>query len=160
MGVRAHSVTAAVDPKIVWERWTDPDLWVTDDPLLAKAKLNGPLAKGAVGMVRTTRGARSAFKIVEVDRQQMRFVTESKLALATVTIERELTRPEVDADPVGGADAPAEPVEVDPNLRVLTHRIIIKGPLAKLWDRLIGKRMSTGLPEQLANITAVAALED
>lgn len=157
MGVHAHSVTAAVDPKIVWERWTDTDNWPLDDPACEKAQLNGPLAKGALGWTKP-RGSRRkvSFRIVEVDRQKMRFTVESRLPLGTLTFEHLLDRPEVEPMPDGlvGED----PAELDPDLRVLTHRVTIKGPLAKLWDRIVGRPIADGLPTVLDNIVAASAL--
>lgn len=101
MGVHAQSATATVDPSIVWERWTEPEYWPQDDPSILRAKRNGPLAKGAVGVLRWKKGGRSTYRIVEVDRSALRFVTETKLPLATVTYERELARPEVVSDAEG-----------------------------------------------------------
>ena len=152
MGVHAQSVTATVDPSIVWERWTEPEYWPQDDPSILRAKRNGPLAKGAVGVLRWKKGGRSTYRIVEVDRSALRFVTEIKLPLATATCARELTRPEVEGSDAEGA------VDVDPDARVLTHRITIKGPLAKVWDRFIGRPMAAELPKVLDNIIAAASV--
>ena len=101
--------------------------------------------------MRWKKGGRSTYRIVEVDRSALRFVTETKLPLATVTYERELARPEVVSDAEGSAD-------VDPDARVLTHRITIKGPLAKVWDRIIGRPMAAELPKVLDNIIAAASV--
>lgn len=152
MGVHAQSATATVDPSIVWERWTEPEYWPQDDPSILRAKRNGPLAKGAVGVLRWKKGGRSTYRIVEVDRSALRFVTETKLPLATATCSRELTRPEVEGSDAEGA------VAVDPDARVLTHRITIKGPLAKVWDRFIGRPMAAELPKVLDNIIAAASV--
>ena len=152
MGVHAQSVTATVDPSLVWERWTEPEFWPQDDASILRAKRNGPLAKGAVGVVRWKKGGRSTYRIVEVDRSALRFVTETKLPLATATCARELTRPEVEGSDAEGA------VDVDPDARVLTHRLTIKGPLAKVWDRFIGRPMAAELPKVLDNIIAAASV--
>ncbi|MBB1496125.1 hypothetical protein J4N02_01895 [Propioniciclava sp. MC1595] len=152
MGVHAQSATATVDPSIVWERWTEPEYWPQDDPSILRAKRNGPLAKGAVGVLRWKKGGRSTYRIVEVDRSALRFVTETKLPLATATYARELTRPEVEGSDAEGA------VDVDPDARVLTHRLTIKGPLAKVWDRFVGRPMAAELPGVLDSIIAAASV--
>lgn len=143
MGVHAHSVTGKLDPAIVWERWTDPGHWSNDDPRIARAALNGPVAKGAGGIVRPKKGLPWAFHIAEEDRQQMRFTIESKLPLAVLALEYELTRPDESADP---------------DIRELTHRVTITGPLARLWDRLFGRTIARGLPTVLDNIVAAASV--
>ena len=112
MGVHAQSATATVDPSIVWERWTEPEYWPQDDPSILRAKRNGPLAKGAVGVLRWKKGGRSTYRIVEVDRSALRFVTETKLPLATVTYERELARPEVVSDAEGAVDVDPKDVRM------------------------------------------------
>lgn len=143
MGVHSHSVTAELDPSVVWARWTDVEGWPTDDPGVTRARLNGPLARGAVGMVERAGGPKLSFRIVEVDRQRLRFVNESRPLLVTIRSERTLTRPE---------DA------ADPNAWVLTHRVTITGPLAKVWDRLVGRPIAEQLPTVLDNIAAAAAV--
>ena len=157
MGVHAHSVTAAVDPTIVWQRWTDTDTWPLDDPACEKDQLNGPLAKGALGWTKPRRSRRKvSFRLVEVDRQKMRFALEARLPLGTLTFDHCLDRPQPEPTPDGqvGEDL----AELDPDLRVLTHRVIIKGPLAKLWDRLVGRPIAAGLPTVLNNVVDAAAL--
>lgn len=140
MGVHEHTVRASVDPKVVWERWTNTDLWPSDDPAVAKAKLNGPVAKGALGMVRWN-GRKATFRIVEVDRQKMRFGIEAKALLATLRVDHLLDQ-----------------VEGEGELREFTHRLTITGPLARLWDRLVGRRIADGMPTVMGNIVGVASL--
>ena len=152
MGVHSHTVVAEVEPSVVWERWTNVEAWPADDPGVAKARLNGPLALGALGWVRLSGGRRKhTFRIVEVDRMKMRFVVESRVALATVRHVRTLER----LDPVAASGADDAP---DPNTWALTHRLIIKGPLAGLWDRLIGRRFADELPTVMERVAAAAAL--
>lgn len=141
MGVHEHSMTAAVDPAVVWERWTDPEHWASDNPWIARAKLNGPVAKGATGLVRLTSKRRWPFTITEADRQKMRFVTESKLPLATMRLEYTLDRH-----------------DEHPDERVLTHRVVLTGPLAKLYDRIFGRRLAEVVEAQVSNIAAAAGV--
>ena len=152
MGVHSRSVTAAVDPAAVWERWTDVEHWPVDDPDLIKARLNGPLAKGATGWIQPRGGFKTPFKLVEVDRGAMRFVLETRLPLAQLTFEHTLERPADDPDL-------HEPLaEVEPDARVLTHTATITGPFAKLWDRIVGRSFLKGLPTVLTNIVRAAAV--
>lgn len=151
MGVHSHTVVADVDPTAVWDRWTNVEEWPVDDPGLGKARLNGPLAKGALGWVRRAGERRKhTFRIVEIDRMKLRFVVESKVLLATVRYVRTMERPHPAAESSGSDVLP------DPDAWALTHRIIIKGPLARLWDRLVGRRLADELPTVVDNVVAAA----
>ena len=152
MGVHSRSITAAVDPKVVWQRWANVENWPADDPDLAKARLNGPLVKGAIGWLQPKGGLKTQFKLVEVDRQKNRFSLETKLPLAVLTFEHSLHRPEHRADEHEAL------AELDPGAWVLTHSLTITGPLARLWDRIVGRSFTKGLPTVLANIVRAAAL--
>ncbi|MDO5535127.1 MAG: hypothetical protein Q4F65_10805 [Propionibacteriaceae bacterium] len=150
MGVHSHSITAAVDPSVVWARWTDVENWPLDDPDISKAQLNGPVAKGAIGFIVPRGGFRTPFKLVEVDRQNLRFSLETKLPLAVSLFEHTLTRPVDDPD-LHESDA-----ELDPDAWVLTHTLTISGPLSRLWDRIVGRSFTRGLPTVLNNIVTAA----
>ena len=154
MSERSHSVTAAVDHRVVWEHWTNTDHWPADNPLVAKAQINGPLAKGAVGIVYPVGGRRQGFRIIEADQQNHRFTIRFALLLAYLTVEFSLERPEP-AD----ADAEASDAETaSPHDWVLTHKLIIKGPAAPLWDRLRGRAIAESFPGALAAIVDAAAV--
>lgn len=154
MAERSYSVTARVDPTIVWERWTNVELWPADDPDLEKAVLNGPLAKGALGWVKRRNRRKATFRITEVDRSNMVFTIEGRRPWATLTLEHTLTRPEPAA---GGGPDDAGVGGVDPDARVLTHRLTITGLMARLWDRVLGRAIGDGLPTVAQNIVRAAS---
>lgn len=160
MGVFTHSVTAAVDPTVVWEHWTDVEHWVVDDPAITRARLNGPVAKGATGVVRRN-GRRVSFRLALVDRQKVRFALESRFPMMVLRLDYALERPEERLDEgADGAEVGADADrEVDPALRVLTHTVTTRGPLAKVWDRLLIKKFAADQPAVMANIIAAAAVE-
>ncbi|MFP5416177.1 MAG: hypothetical protein ACLGHZ_04760 [Actinomycetes bacterium] len=142
MGVHSHTVVADIDPSAVWERWTNVEGWPIDHPGLDKAQLNGPLAKGALGWVRRPPSRRKrTFRIVEVDRRALRFVVEFKLVLATLRYERSLERPDAEAT----------------DNWALTHRVVITGAMAPVWDQVLGRRFMGELPTVMANIVAAAS---
>lgn len=152
MGVHSRSITAAVDPKEVWRRWTDVENWPAGDPRVIKARLNGPLTKGAIGWIQPKYGLKTPFKLVEVDRQKMRFTLETKLPLAVLDLAHSLDRPE-------HRENEHEPLAVlDPDAWVLTHTLTITGPLARLWDRILGRSFAKGLPTVLDTIVRAAAV--
>ncbi|MFV0451971.1 MAG: hypothetical protein ACK5LS_06970 [Propioniciclava sp.] len=136
--------TAALDPQIVWDRWTRIECWPVDSPNIARARLNGPVAQGALGWIKPTRGPRVSFRIADADRMAGHFAIEAKMFLGTLIIERELERAEVNA--AGQQEW------------TLTHRVTFRGLLARVWNRVVGRDLSSTLPGVLANVMAVAAL--
>ncbi len=181
MSERSHSVTAAVDHRLVWERWTNTDHWPTDHPFVARAQINGPLAKGAGGIVFPPRGRRQGFRIMEADQQRHRFAVRFALLLAYLTLEYSLERPQPSAsasDPApdeddelradgspdedaSDEDGPATEPDADtlsPDAWVITHKVVIKGPAARLWDRLRGRAIAASFPDAIATIVRTAAV--
>lgn len=157
MSKRSHSVTAAVDHRVVWEHWTNTDHWPADNPLVAKAQINGPLAKGAVGIVYPEGGRRQGFRIVEADQQNHRFTIRFRLLLAFLTVEFRLDRPEPSDADAPDADAP-DAEAPSPHTWVLTHALLFKGPAARLWDRLRGGAIAESFPGAMAAIVDAAAV--
>ena len=143
MIVHEHTLTARVDPSVVWDRWTQVEHWPVDDPFIVRAKLNGPIAKGAIGWVKAAKGPRTVFRFAEVDRMARRFVVQSALFLATITEEHEMTRVEETEDPHDWQ---------------ITQRLIFTGLLARAWNRYIGKDMAAQLPATLDRVVGAASL--
>ncbi|MFT3876183.1 MAG: hypothetical protein QM708_07165 [Propioniciclava sp.] len=170
-------MTASVDPRIVWEHFTNPERWALDSPYVAKAQLNGPVAKGAGGIVYPVGGRRQGFRVTEVE-QNRRFSIRFALLFAYLTVDFTLTRPEpAEAEESGGADAgtPAARAFEAPagdeanrddtdagtaasNVWVLTQAVSVKGPSAKVWDRLCGRAIAETMPATLAAIADAAAV--
>ena len=144
MIVHEYSMTAAVDPQVVWDRWTRIDSWPVDTPNIVRARLNGPVAQGAVGWVKPRRGPRMAFSITDADRTAGHFEIEAKPFLGRLVVERTLERDGLDGD--------------GQQLWELTHRVTFSGPLARLWNRIIGRNLDATLPGVVSNVAAVAAL--
>ena len=135
---RVFSLTAHVDPAAVWARWTDFDLWPVDDPALAKARLNGPLAQGSIGWVRLRPIGKVQVRIVRVDPQTHVLDVQSPLPQAIVHYDRALT--------------PAHD-----GAWTLTHTVRVTGPLARVWDVLVGRPLADRQPAVLARIAEAAA---
>lgn len=154
MSKRSHSVTAAVDHRVVWEHWTNTDHWPADNPLVAKAQINGPLAKGALGIVYPVGGRRQGFRIVVADQQNHRFAIRLRLLLAYLTVEFSLQRPQAGDAPDAATDAEGP----NPHLWVLTHTLLFTGPAARLWDRLRGRAIADSFPGAMAAIVDAAAV--
>lgn len=132
------SLTARVDPAVVWERWTDLGLWPVDDPALAKARLNGPLAQGSIGWVRLRPVGKVQVRIAHIDPQGHAFDLETPLPQAVLHYGHRLT-------PAGDDGW------------TLTHTVGFTGPLARLWDALVGRPLAERQPAVLAAIADAAS---
>lgn len=91
--VHEYALTAAVDPQVVWDRWTRIDAWPVDSPNVVRAQLNGPVAVGAVGWVKPRRGPKVSFRIVDANRMAGHFELLTRLLLGTMDVEREMSVP-------------------------------------------------------------------
>ncbi len=117
---------AGVSAEAVWERaYADASAWPRWNEALASARLDGPLAVGAVARVRFRTGLRLRFALVEVDAPRV-FTDESRLPGARMGHRHQL-------------DPTADGVR-------LTNTIYIDGPLARLWAPLLGPPARRGLP--------------
>lgn len=149
MIVHRYSLTAPVEPTAVWRHWVDVDHWPEYFPGLKTARLNGPVAVGAMGLVKPKRGGRWSFQIAEVDRSKKRFAIERKLLFATLRFSFALDRPE--EDDAAGATKPA-----NPDLWTATYTIQVKGALAKVHDRANARLIAEQF-ERLARRVAEAS---
>ena len=86
MIAHVFALTAPVEPSTVWRHWVDVDHWPNHFPGLKSARLNGPVAVGAVGLIKPDKGAKWSFRIAEVDRGKKRFAIERKLLFTTLRI--------------------------------------------------------------------------
>ena len=105
MIVHTYALTAPVSPSAVWRHWVDVDQWTDHFPGLASARLNGPVAIGAVGLIKPDRGPRWSFRISAVDRVKKRFAIERKVLFGVVRLEFALERPE-EAEDAAAFDPP------------------------------------------------------
>ena len=112
----------------IWDRaYADADAWPQWNPEIASARLDEPLALGAVARIRFRTGARIKFRVIEFDAGRL-FTDEARLPLARMG-HRHLLEPLPD----GGTR--------------LTNTIYLRGPLAGLWARVLGRRAAAALPD-------------
>ncbi len=114
------------DPQRVWDAaYADVSAYPHWNPEIAGAELDGPFALGTTIRIRFRTGLRMTFRIVELDRPRV-FTDEARLPLARMG-HRHVITPRGD-----GA--------------TLTNTIYVRGPLARVWALLVGRRAAAALP--------------
>ncbi len=126
-----------VSTQAIWDRaYADADAWPQWNPEIASARLDEPLALGAVARIRFRTGARIKFRVIEFDAGRL-FTDEARLPLARMG-HRHLLEPLPD----GGTR--------------LTNTIYLHGLLAGLWARVLGRRAAAALPDGQRQIAELA----
>ena len=120
----------------IWARaYADAAAWPVWNPGISAAVLHGPLALGARARIRFRTGARMTFTVVEHDDGRL-FTDEARLPLARMGHRHEL-------EPAGDGTR-------------LRNTIYVRGPLAWLWARVLGRRAAAALPASQEAIVALA----
>jgi Polyketide cyclase / dehydrase and lipid transport len=125
-------------PVAVWERaYADAGAWPRWNAELKRARLDGPLRRGAEARIVFHTGLRLRFRVVEFEQGRL-FTDEARLPGARIG-HRHL----VEATATGGSR--------------LTNTIYVDGALAPLWRRLLGPAAARTLPDaQRAAVTLAA----
>lgn len=131
------SLRTAASPEAVWRVWMDVPGWKAWDEGLKDARLaepGAPMKLGTRGTVTPKSGPDSAFAVTAFE-EGARYAFETRLPLATLTVERSIT-----------SRAPTE----------FRHDVSFSGPLAFLWSRLFGPGFRRALPPTLRAIGRIA----
>ena len=131
---RATAETTAT-PDAVWELWTDVERWKEWDRHVLWSRLDGPFAPGSKGEIKPAAGPKASFVLTEVVPER-RFTDCLRLPFATLEYQHELT-------------------PVAEGWRI-THRVQINGPLAFLFNRIIGRTIAAELPTAVRNLARLA----
>ncbi|MFH5207124.1 SRPBCC family protein [Antrihabitans sp. NCIMB 15449] len=119
-----YGVVTSASPEAVYNRWTTMATWSEDDPDLTWARVDGPVAVGATGKVKTS-GPAQRFTFTELEPNvAMNFAI--RLPLAVLSFPHRI-------------ETVADGVRV-------THGVHIDGPLAPLFGVAVGRKIARGLP--------------
>ena len=130
-----HSTVLA--PEAIWTRaYADADAWPRWNPEIVSARLDGALALGARARIRFRTGARMRFTVVEFEPGRL-FTDEARLPLARMGHRHEL-----------------QPTDMGTRMR---NTIYVRGPLAWLWSRILGRRAAAALPASQRAIVVLAS---
>lgn len=131
----ANTVETRAPAGRIWALWTDVERWPAWDTELAAASLDGEFAPGAAGSLKPRRGPSSRFVISALEpREGYTFTT--RLPLCELNVKRFLA-------------------SEDGRTR-FTHEVWFAGPLAFLFNRLLGPGYKRALPEVMENLRKIA----
>ena len=138
ISVTSAHVTSTAAPEAFFARWADTDTWPEWNTDTAWVRLDGPFATGSTGRLKPRGGPAVRFVLTSVIPGQ-ELVDTSLLPGARLVF-----RHTVRADPSGGCT-----VRVD---------VRLDGPLARVWNALLGKGFRASTQPDLDRLAA-AALE-
>ena len=122
-------------PEDVWRLWTDVAGWNRWDDDVQSSRLDGAFVAGARGLLKPKRGPAARFVLTHVE-PCVAFTNRSKLPLATLEFVHVLA--------------------IDGGETVVTHRVVMTGPLTFLFRRLVGTGIARGLPAAVARLARAA----
>jgi hypothetical protein len=129
-------VTSSAPPAAFFDRWAAMATWPEWSLDVEWVRLDGPFAQGATGTLKPKGGPKVRF-VVESLVQDKEFVDVSRLAGARLIFAHHIT------EAAGGGCT----VHV---------QISMSGPLAFLWNRILGKGLRTSIQPDLDRLARVA----
>ena len=134
------TITSAAAPADFFARWADMATWPEWNADTEWVRLDGPFVKGATGVLKPKGGPKTKFFISELTDTE--FTDVSKLVGARLTF-----RHVVSAGSVGSAGSAGTKVTVT---------VSLGGPLAFLWNGILGKGIAATLQRDLEALAAAA----
>jgi Polyketide cyclase / dehydrase and lipid transport len=135
MTLGTAQTTSSAAPAAFFDRWADMATWPEWNADTAWVRLDGPFAAGSTGVLKPKGGPKTKFVIAELTAE--RFTDVSKLAGARLTFDHRIGQ-----TPDGGSK-----VQVTATLA---------GPLAVLWNQILGKGIKNTLQRDLEALKAAA----
>ena len=129
--IHKHTLTTTAPSQTIWELWTEVQNWTTWDNEIEWAKIDGAFIKGQTGKLKPKSGPTSKFQITTCIPNKQ-FTTVSKLPLAQLIFDHQLNS--------------------DDNKTIVMHQILITGPLAWLFYKILGSTLKQGLEHALPQL--------
>ena len=133
--IKEHSAKTTVSPQTIWRFWSDVDHWNTWDSDIEWSKSDGPFQLGQTGKLKPKGGPVVKTKITECTPNKS-FSDSSKLFLATIHFDHS--------------------IEQTKDGNIIKTKIMMAGPLAWLFAKLMGKSLAAGLEPSIRNLIAQA----
>ena len=128
------TVTSAAAPADFFARWADMSTWPEWNADTEWVRLDGPFVKGATGVLKPKGGPKTKFFVAELTDTE--FTDVSKLVGARLTFRHVVS--------TGSAGT------------AVTVTVSLGGPLAFLWNLILGKGIAATLQRDLDALAAAA----
>lgn len=125
-------VTSTASPQAFFARWADMATWPEWNTDTEWVRLDGPFATGSTGVLKPKGGPKTKFVIEKLTDRE--FVDVSMLLGARLTFHHT--------------------VSVVPQGTSVSVAVTLSGPLARLWNLLLGKGIKASLRRDLDNLVA------
>jgi len=126
--------TSTANPSALFARWGDMATWPEWNTDTEWVRLDGPFAAGSTGVLKPKGGPATKFAIEKLTDRE--FVDVSRLLGARLTFHHT--------------------VSVVPQGTVVDVHVTLDGPLAPLWNLVLGKGIKKSLQPDLDRLVAVA----
>jgi hypothetical protein len=133
--IHKESIVTNASKKSIWDLWTNVEKWPQWDKEIEWANLNGNFQQNQTGTLKPKGAPSSTFKITTCIPLNA-FTDTAKLPFATLIFDHQMTEKD--------------------NQRLITHHISITGPLAKVFNWLLGKKLKDGLIKALPQLIKLA----
>lgn len=134
--IATAQITTDVPAQAFFERWADMTTWPSWNADTEWVRLDGPFQTGATGALKPKGGPTTRFVITSLIPGR-EFTDVSRLIGARLTFQHL-----VSVEPAG--------------LTTVSVRVTISGPLAFLWNAMLGKDIANGLHADLTRLEAAA----
>jgi hypothetical protein len=134
--IAAAHVTSTAPPSAFFERWADTATWPAWNADTEWVRLDGPFAEGATGTLKPRGGPKVRFVVATLVPGR-EFTDVSSMAGARLTFRHR----------VGTDDGGRTTVDVE---------VTLSGPLARLWQLVLGGGIRRGLQADLDRLAGVA----
>jgi hypothetical protein len=131
----SNTIKANTSKEKIWQIWSDVENWNKWDYDVEWSKIENSFTQGEKGFLKAVGGPKSKFVFTEVTSNKS-FTTQSSLPLTKMDF--------------------VHTMEEKNGEIFLTHSIIFSGFLSSIFAKLIGEKLSKGLPNAMKNLIELA----
>lgn len=135
MKIFSNTIKADTSKEKIWQIWSDVENWNKWDKDVEWSKIENDFSTGKKGILKPAGGPKSKFIFTEVTINKS-FTTQSSLPLTKVNF--------------------IHTMEEKNGELFLTHSVVFSGFLSFIFAKLIGEKLSKGLPSAMKNLIELA----
>jgi hypothetical protein len=137
MWTKKVTIKTKASQEQIWNLWADVENWNKWDKEVEYSELNGKFEVGTFGMIKPTKGPKSKFELISVEKLKG-FTSRSFLPLTKMDF--------------------IHIMEEKNGELYITHGVEIKGLLTFLFSKVIGEKLVNELPKSMENLSKMAKM--